>query len=194
MEFSVDVPINFVFVQIPWSLGILFDQRLIHLLGTKCWHLREVLLQSSNKQTLNRTKQETWKPRSQANLGSRPHSSLALFSWIDLYPAPWLSLQSLNCSLSKQRLMLQISGSPTVGPKPAASTSPENWLEMKVLGPHPNQKFWGWDPVTCALPSPPGDSVAHTKVWESLFHATHSLFSSLECTLFPPIHLDSSLC
>lgn len=76
------MPINFVFVQIPWSLGILFEKHLTqqmfikHPLCIKCWQLREVLLQNNNNQTAS--KQGTWKPHSQAKLRSRPHSSLVL--------------------------------------------------------------------------------------------------------------------
>lgn len=147
-------------MQVPWSLRILFEQHLIqqrlieHPRCIECWQLREVLLQSSNNQTLNKTRD--LKAICQAKLGSGPHSSIALVPTQSTFILPHSYLfthqtvafqNSAQCSRSVVLKVL----SPNQQHQHHLGTS-SRWQFSGFIPGLLNQKLGGWGPVPCVFP------------------------------------------
>lgn len=62
-----------------------------------------------------------------------------------------MPLRSVSSRL--RNILLESSGSQNMILRPEILQSPENLLEMKVLGPNSDllNQYWGWGPAICVL-------------------------------------------
>lgn len=75
--------------------------------------------------------------------------------------------------------MIYPSDSPSTAPTSAAA-APGNLLEMHIFRPTlhlPNQKLWGWSPMTCVLVKSPHVILMLAQVGEPLIHFNCFLLS-----------------